>query len=338
MAHTGKAAPPPPKKNPALKLIIKRDTDDGVVKFEPITSANDTVLPGQLMDLKVEVDPSSYKMSRITWSIPGRVFKDFVADQSRGTFTSLATADISVEHIKFYWANGPLTLMIRCRAEINGQTYSATAKFKVSAPSYTFKVKQGKAGFGSSATKIGLFGVPAGITFTGSVQVPAGFGPGQWNWVQITWPSRTQTRNDGVLERWIMNGKKYLDTTYPYEPSPYTSHPGSAGAYTTGAATQTNSDTPSTPLLSSYKRLSTDDEHFTTYLMFLPEGPNSRYVPLAAMIWRYSVIATRSATAGWSVDAHSAKQSFQGPFKTRFHPEWADNAKDHMADWVPATP
>jgi hypothetical protein len=166
-----------------------------------------------------------------------------------------------------------------------------------------------------------------GIQWVGKVEVPAGHAVGRWNFVQIVNSDRNFTLASGKVNYFKSRGVFVLDTTYPYEPAPFTSHPGTAGSYATGATNQTQGDTPSTPLAPATLKRKEVKDLFKTFVMFLPPGDDARYVPLRKFEWSWTGAATNGA-AGWAVVAGSLKPAADiaiASAESNEHPVWAMN-------------
>lgn len=162
----------------------------------------------------------------------------------------------------------------------------------------------------SGGLRLGLFenamGDYYGIIWEGDVFVPSGWPQGKWNWVQTGTPNISAVENSGNAVVYSTNGLTGLDTRYPTVPYPPAPHPGAAFGYPTGAASNpsnTYGDSPSIPV-KPYKQCSYAAS-FTTYLMFLPDGSDSRYVPLKVMAWDLSFSASKDSTDSWNIQSQS---------------------------------
>ena len=206
-------------------------------------------------------------------------------------------------------------------------------------PASSIATTLGSAAINAAGDHIGLYPTvasPSGITFTGNVNMPADLlqaqGQGAWNWVQVgAWERERVLASNGQKQKLDGNGIWYLDFTYPYEPAPYTSHPGNAGSYVTGTP-HTDMDEPETPLEPYITKKSVNAEPSCMYLMFLPPGEDSRYVPLRAVSWIWSIAVTRIGTV-WTVDTGSVYQFVSPSFEITSHPQWTGNVRDHR-NWI----
>ena len=137
----------------------------------------------------------------------------------------------------------------------------------------------------ASTTKPGYYGLltsatnPHGIDFSGKVEVPQGFPQGEWCWAQVVTVNDTRVTAVGGQEKFSLNGKTCLDDTFPY-----------VAVYATGAAEQKVDDSPMDPLppLQNY----TANKNFTMFVMFKPDGTDSRWVSLKSIEWGFSYSAS----------------------------------------------
>jgi hypothetical protein len=61
------------------------------------------VLPGEKINLSLGC--SGFTLTDILWTLPGTVFKDYVANASAAALTPLALSDRQSTDIAFYWAD-----------------------------------------------------------------------------------------------------------------------------------------------------------------------------------------------------------------------------------------
>jgi hypothetical protein len=333
------------------KLIVQRQTD-GAGGYQEIKAANTNtdVLPGQLIDLKIILEnppkgAPTYQWGDPAGTIPGVIFKNYVANQTTGTRTPMAAGDFTNQTIQFYWADhGGAGREVKAKATIGKVEIKGSGTLNVISPTATYTRTQGTVGFNAAKDRIGLFAVPGttdtnGITFTGNVTVPAPFAAGKFNWVQLNNDGRKRTKKDGTKEKVKVFGTYVVDTTYPYEPGPFTAHPGTAGGYATGGA-QTDSDSPADFLPGDDSLTNrSNDGTYDMYLMFLPPGTNSRYVPLKKMTWTWKYAVTNAPVGGvakWTIDGGSTGQTKGDPVDTTDHPQWTANWAPQ--EWVADNP
>jgi hypothetical protein len=75
-------------------------------------------------------------------------------------------------------------------------------------------------------------------------------------------------------------------------------------------------------------------ESFVMYLMFMPPGDDSRYVPLRSISWSWWITAFYDSNTGtWSTPDAMRGQEALPSEETSKHPEWDDLAQKHLK-WV----
>lgn len=296
----------------------------GSETFDLITDTNKKVLPGQKIILKCELP--TVTVQEYEWTLPGTTFKDYVANQSTGTLTPLAAGDKNQQIVRFYWADTGDAREVKCRVKVNNKWYDIKNKVDVKKPTSTLTATIGEVKLNGAGDRCGLYpkaGQTDGLSFTGKVEVPTGFAEGSWNWVQLVNDGLQRKLANGTVERGNNFGTYVLDNTYPYEPPPYSAHPGTAGGYATGEE-KTNSDTPSSGLDPNTLQSKETHDNFQTFLMFLPPGEESRYVPVRKFTWWWKYKATTTAGV-WSVVAGSTGEDKTDSVETTSHPTWTAN-------------
>ena len=323
---------------------IKRDIAGGAEQFNSISNANRNILPGQKMILRADVQglPEGVTPSYVWETLPGTVFEDWTADQDRATLTEIYPDDLDQQNINFYWADTGDGRKVQVSVTVNAKTVDAEATFNIKLPTSTFKVTQlGASRLNAAGDTLGLYGVPAGnagIVWMGKVSTPTGFTEGQINFVQLTKAYTRKVGTNGEVYHAYDDGILDLDTRYPGFPPPFTSHPGTgtAGSWPADGGEHYESDGP-------YLGLEADAQAYNvrldlkTYLMFLPHGEDSRYVPLRMFTWAYGAIVNREA-AGWVRQEGSAIQESnplteqQAPEESK-HPTWFVRFNPDIFTW-----
>jgi hypothetical protein len=320
------------------QLEIRRDPDElsgtGVTNFLPMSGSNLKALPGQWIHLKVHVGtlPVGVYFNNFEWTLPEKVFKDYTASQTNGTLTQMSVGDKQGVSCSFYFADSG-TKSIQVNFQVNGVAQTLNTTITVEKPSSDLTANIGATALNIGAGLIALLpanGTSYGIDYSGTVTMPTGWPQGKWNWVQIVTPSRALTKDDGSEKVYSLNGEQVLDTTFPYAPLPLGSHPGNAGSYQTNTTNQAH-DMPDNGLAGS-KLVSINAEAFQTYVMFLPPGAASRYVPLRKLAWEWSGAASKLDEV-WSLV--NADQSSGTSVETSHHPEWAKNVTSGFFKPVP---
>ena len=168
-----------------------------------------------------------------------------------------------------------------------------------------------------------------GIIYSSRVTTPPDFtilGTGGWNFVQLITPNRHWVLN-GTPQQMAKNGYLCLDSRYPYDPGPFGQHPGQAGFYPANGSPGRAADGPSSGLAISSGDLDRVDvaDGFGTWLMYLPPGGDSRYVPLRKFGWYWHGAANRdpNRTPPWlqTTPTDNCGWGFDGP-EYPDHPEW----------------
>lgn len=140
------------------------------------------------------------------------------------------------------------------------------------------------------------YGYAFGSTWHTSVTIPTPVsGSGQFGYAQIITPGEYLTPYGGTEQSLPTTGQTGLDTQFTYLGSTFAAD---GSPYDEG-------DSPGIPLnfpggdpdAFQYVRLT---DVFKTYLMFLPSGANSQWVPLAESDWHLNMGAGRPLTGHWS--------------------------------------
>jgi hypothetical protein len=305
--------------------VIKRDEAGGAVDYQPITDANRNVLPGQKIILQCAVTPANAKVAW-TWSLPGVVFKNWTANQTEAVLTKVYDEDKDEKDVVYYWADTGDSRNVNCTVKpkhLANPSVTKAAAFNVKNPSCTFTDTDiGNAELNGTRTRMGLYpgaGMTQGLELTAKVEVPNGFDEGKWNYVQRGKTCRKQTKNDDTVEYWGYYDKWGLDVRWPAYPAP------PAENWDTGATTHDFVDTPTTALpATGYKRKDIGKEEYYSYVMFLPPGAETRYVPLKRVYWWFKISAEHGA-GGWTLVAGSDDEHLDNPATTSSHPTWALN-------------
>jgi hypothetical protein len=303
---------------PQVTILIK---PDGTAKYMAITKDNNNLLPGQKVDLQANVVPAP-NQATYKWKLPGTVFKDYNAgpgtttpDGGAGILTKIDPdlknpTDTVSQTVQFYWADTGNGRDVTCTVTIGGKDCPVKGTLNVIKPKASLTPYQGTTSVSKDGKEIGLYPVgdlTNGMEFIGMVDTPQGFANGKWNWVQLVKFDIQKTIRPVQKELQVQSknfGKWVLDTTYPYKPRPDIPKGGKGvpGSYASDGGYHMNGDTPGVPL-----RWPTDDlsinSVFTgkTYLMFLPPGPNSRYVPLIFIdSWSWKFQVSKGAN-GWTL-------------------------------------
>jgi len=275
--------------------------------------------------------PSSYE-----WHVTGGApFSDYVPGETSGIYTPVGTETDSVLVFRFARQASAtvacsLNLIVPAGAKpAGGLAITLFRPCVVDVPTYTYRKKTGVVEFvGTPPTKFRPYGATdtsvddptdsgtAGSIWAAKVVYPAGYtnGPHElgWNYTQLITTFRSRV-NNGVVENVSMNGQTVLDTTFGYSDD-----------FPTGTE-HVYGDSPDEGLASVLSSVSVND-NFKTYIMFIPLGTGSRYVPLQYWTWYWKAEARQDAGTGtWSFMAGSnvAGSADGGSFPS--HPVWTNN-------------
>lgn len=315
-----------------VPVIFERDIDVPDGSWQPMTGQLATALPGQKLNLSVRTPllPKRLKMSNYEWILPTIHFKDYKASVTTATLYQMEPADIHKNEIGFYFASTGQK-SVKLKINLDGALKETSTTINIQKPTVTYTRTTGLIRFTqpgdlSPGFYAGFYAVPGVIGGHGSqtkVEVPVGWPQGRWHWVQVGTSVRTLTELNGSYKTKTLNGIHGLDTSYPYSPKAPASTPNIIASHTTGAKQEVMSDSPAL-LLSGYLARTADDD-FTIYVMFLPDGVESRYVPLKKLRWGWDAEVSKD-NSGW----HITNSSFysENPEDTSSHPIWSVNLKD----------
>jgi len=324
---------------PENSATIERCLGGSFGNYQPITGNLAITLPGEQINLCLKASNSQSQISEIQWNIAGKVFRDYVATESKATLTELAVADLAQQKLTFYWADsGEKDVTVSFK--IDGQPGSANVHFSVLQPIVTLTRTLGASAMNTAGTSIGLFPNEKskdGIVITGSVWSPPDFPAelqgGAWGWIQTIKPSRTWVDADGVNLKWSFNNLTILDVAnYTKSPIPLDCHDIPHEA----PDPQTIVDAPSSPFsyhlktpgtpTAIYEKVTITNETMVTYLMYRPPGIGARWVPLKCITWGWGISATRT-NGVWSIDDGTPSQFASDGLDCNIHPIWTKNLR-----------
>lgn len=314
---------------------LQRDEDVIDNNWEPIAGQIAKALPGQKINLRIDPTVLGYgfSFSDPLWSAPSKSFKDYRAGQNEAVLTLLNQDDLNQDTASFYFGT-PGSKEVTVAFKINDESFELKAPLQVDAPIAAFarvvgSIKKITDIFGNE--RIGLYeqypythedDIYYGINCFGSVILPSEGDEGHWNWVQTVTPNVTLVDKQNITMVLTDNGQFGVDGRYPAAPLPTGDHPGNAGSHVTGAPSSPSNqfgDSPSVGL-TDFKSFTFAAE-LTTYLMFLPDGEESRYVPLKSMNWDLDFSASLNLnTLQWNIDSSNANA--EEPHEEQEHPIW----------------
>jgi len=134
---------------------------------------------------------------------------------------------------------------------------------------------------------------------------------------------------------WQQNGQNglgvLLDTTYPYEPSPYDPDAGSPGTYPANNVVYFNGDAPSTGI-DQYTTEATLNCSFQTWMMYRPPGAGSLFVPIKNIEWNCAGDGVEDPVLGWYVASSDSGWDYLDDFPD--FPTWTDRSRpDRLNEW-----
>jgi hypothetical protein len=318
---------PAPQVGKIVRYSVKpvgflRDVDTLNDNWEPLSGQLARALPGELINLKINRGdlPTDVTLGGFSWTLPEKTFGDYEANNSTGTL--IPVADVGLEVCSFYFA-GSGRQSVQLDYTINGVGVTSTVLINVVKPQSEITFK--RAGIASlfygnffKAMKL----VPQnllshqGMEFEGSIPTPVGWPAGRMAWVQLVTPSRVWTYANGLFGGHAKNNIQCLDTSYPF------AYAGESPESETGQIHPFR-DSPGTPLVPG-RLTSTVFDQFTLYLMFKPDGEESKYVPVKRQDWSWSGQATfNEAIQDWIVPPIPPFIGNQQ--ETSTHPQWQEN-------------
>ncbi len=280
------------------------------------------------MQLSGQSLPLGVVLSNFEWEIPNHAFKDYTANQTTGTVTPISEADRQYAEVECYFADaGEKEFFVSF--DVDSERVTIPLKITLDEPVGSFAASYGTTKFIPPSLMI-LYRPPPneGLTFNGTVSVPAGWPEGEWHYVQLVTSNRQfQTFSGNNPSAPWYHGLTVLDNSYPYFPGPHGTHPETnVGHFTTGTTDQQGGDSPATGGLGPVVQSVIVADAFSTFLMFKPDGQDSRYVPILRLDWNWNASAENTGTTEapqWVVP--EGPPSIGVPYKTSVHPMWQHN-------------
>ena len=328
--------------------------------YAPISTASpypqNVVVAGQLMDLELVQSGTSLPITNIQWVIDGTTFKSYVANNSAGTLTQLASTDTANQTVQFFWADAG-TKNVVCKFNIGSAQAQVSYKFTVVAPtavSLTRPVTRGTVAIVSSgyyiddpttpaltSSQTGSGGINYTYTYTPISSTNTSYDV-EMQVFQLITPGRSyQDATTQQIKNWTLN--RQVVSVLDGGAIPYPSNPHSS-------TTLNARDTPSTTLVSSDSYFKVANETFDVWLMYrslqgksgspvdttsesaIDSTVSSAWVPLSHFTWSWSGEADRSGT-NWVLKPgsdSSPQPTAEQP--TSVQPQWTANS--HNLDWT----
>jgi len=279
------------------------------------------------------------------------------------------------QEIQFFWVAAPSSNPDTISVSVSGlslttdpsNVFSASAKFNVQAPSVTGgSIAVGTIG-AIPGKSLGLFsgvndphGNGVGMTLKATVNVPEGFGQGAWNILQLDQLTQTYGKDVNVGGQLQLQTFKTiypqtqpgLDGAWPISQQYVDSNdrsqlgdPFSGSGWTTSDTSHFWDDKPAIDAQHKGWTGYTSNEAFTDYIMFLPPGTGSQWVPLQMGTWGYHLGANTpnpNKPGVWTWVGGDPNVLGVNPFtSTTFSPATTEPSwnfvvdKDTDAQWTP---
>ncbi len=290
------------------------------------SSGNYNILVGQGCTASLAGIPSGCTVSSYSWSVSGTTFKDWepttpgnqsanppIPANSQASFYDPGPGTQTNSTYHWYW-NDPSqqTETVTCTATVTppageGSPFPITATQKVSVYMPMINKNSNFVGAGYIAPykptyPLWMVAEPSasmkslnygeGSTWVTSVSMPstpAFGGTGTYGYAQVIVPGETVTDINGVSHSGQHNGLEGLDGAFPYY----------SDTYSADGRQYNNGDSPALPVSDAEMSEQLTDT-FHTYLMFMPPGPDSRWVPLAVSLWLTNFNASLPSTGHWT--------------------------------------
>lgn len=164
-----------------------------------------------------------------------------------------------------------------------------------------------------------------GLYWRGTVTTPIEYGSGGgWNVTQLVKPTHLRTQN-GVEQKLAANGVLALDTVFGYDAI-------FPAVNTDDGVLQGSQDTPSSGAWNAGTSFMSANTSFNDYMMYLPNGTGSCFVPLRQFNWFWAGRAQPNGSTGvWQVSHTNQGWSLGAEYPD--HPEWTTNAGQGL-NWV----
>ena len=287
--------------------------------------------------------PSS-NISNYNWSVDGSTFQSWTAGTLSAVLVS-GSGPLTNPTAHWYWSDTDAYYNITCTATFTppvAQGSPAPApiplnlvqKVHLRVPTTTENPLVGRGrinnhapqpdyGAGYALYAGGVTRNDYGIAFPTQVNTPAPFSPGIWNFVQLI-QATISTTPAGQLPN-AGQGVIGLDTRYPLYPISNSSFPTGVPANNLLDGT---GDSPGIPSLQDHVTMYHVSENFSTYVMFLPSGSDTQWVPLWNMGWTFKAddsipgINPNLSWSAWDDNNSAGAVTLVGSLSTITHPQW----------------
>jgi hypothetical protein len=256
-----------------------------------VTDDKQTVIVGEKVELKANVNPTEKDPKGGDWTIPGKFNKDWMVVGEIGKVWNHEKDELKEPEITFHWWKGGDSLVVKYTTTVDGKKVEAQTTFTVKKPNIPMKAVKSHGQFDVAdvttqtpkgpKSDIELYYVTPGdvITFT---RDPITDFPGKTIYTQIVQENVRYESIDASLTPCLTIQKEGLDGEYPY--------PSKDDGITA-------TDNPGAPVAMSYNLNISVTYDYTMYLMYRPDKEEAIYVPLKKIEWHWHGFAQRRGVA-----------------------------------------
>jgi autotransporter-associated beta strand protein len=337
-----------------------------------ITGWDPEWLVGQMVDLEADIQaPPGWAIPNLEdfqWTVPGNVARAYEIStdgakiepllQDQGTaedeYTGTGTQK---QEIKFFWESissvggGPDSDPVSLTANVDGNSFAASTDFQVY--SATFDNPRVSVGSPQLINQSGpditlaMNSAPSSLSYgygmyiQGSVTLPdafttGGFSSGSWEYVQTVSEQEWWSDGPGLPSPHFATGGFVLDTYYPEGgfifPDLTTTDVQTAAVGGSPPVVMDTHDEPSNNVHGEDQSPLYRNDAFMTYVMFLPPGVDSQWVPLRVLSWGFHATVTAVVTGPQQYKFTLVNPgSYGGPAtltRPTAPPTWTGNVKD----------
>lgn len=287
------------------------------------TDETHSILVGSQVNLTCVLEPNILAISNYTWGVPGMHIAGYTATDAIGVVDT--NVIYTNANVLFYWIEGGTSRQVQCQAEllINGATQFMTAKtfFGVQRPTAAINVQTLGTVRVDNNFYTGLLGLylsgtnGIGMRFIGATN----FSGGTWAWCQLATPLIRRVKNSTNI--WYRATGSGLDKHFPYDASALD-------------ANRNALDRPGMSILDGLAEVDIQDS-FEMYLMFMPPGASSIWIPIRQVNWVWGGRAV-PINGLWDLVPGTGYKSNNPPdFETFAHPQWSDNTENFKNNFQP---
>jgi hypothetical protein len=265
------------------------------------SSHKDNIPVGQGCTASLVGVPVACTVSNWQWSVDGNIFQNWTASASSASLVKgIGPSTSSTAH--WYWSDVAGYYNVTCTATVTppaGQglpfQVTATKKVHLYVPQTTELATTGRVQINNLAQAIYGSGFslyagdsanqPYGIIYTTQVNTPALFSSGIWMMVQLVTPNTWTTPLGQSEQPAPGNGVQGLDTRYPFYPS--SNPPYITGVPANNLMAQPYDGPGVVNLQNTIIRYRVSD-NFATFVMFLPPGSDTQWVPVWWIGWYWN--------------------------------------------------